>query len=193
MSDTTKEVLWSSKNCNKGCLILYWLYCICCTDCTVSVVLIWLYWIHCTDCTVSFVLVALYQLYWFSCINGILYCIWCTLGERIRPQIDVSYEYVEEGDALDLRCNVRVSFQISSPDLSLDLYKYKYKYNTNTNTNCVYKINCPKNLEYRIILKVVIWYICKTTQIIFLGLTIKKCVLFVNLLPDVLGLYFLHK
>ena len=41
-----------------------------------------------------------------NCLTG------CTLGERIRPQIDVSYEYVEEGDALDLRCNVRVGSHV---------------------------------------------------------------------------------
>ncbi|XP_023328980.1 uncharacterized protein LOC111701790 [Eurytemora carolleeae] len=40
---------------------------------------------------------------WFVVLLSLTY----TAGERIRPQIDVSYEYVEEGDALDLRCNVR--------------------------------------------------------------------------------------
>ena len=132
--------------------------CICCTDCTVSIVLIvlyqlyWLYYINCTDstvsivrnctdCTVLIVLIVLYQLYW-------LYFILFTLGERIRPQIDVSYEYVEEGDALDLRCNVRVSFYILSPDLFFTSYFI----------NGVYK----SNWEYRIKIKVCIWYTGKT-------------------------------
>ncbi len=134
--------------------LLYRLYCICYTDCTESIVLIlmyqlyWLYCINCTDCTVSVVLIALYQLYWFNCINCILYCIWCTLGERIRPQIDVSYEYVEEGDALDLRCNVRVSFQISSQDLFFKLKPIQIVF---------IRAIVQKNLKYRIIFKVFIW------------------------------------
>ena len=122
-----------------------------CTDYTVSVVpivldlLYWLYWINCTD---SDVRIALYQLYWLNFINCILYCIWCSLGERIRPQIDVSYEYVEEGDALDLRCNVRVSFQIWSQDLFFKLKPIQIVF---------IRAIVQKNLEYRIIFKVFIW------------------------------------
>ena len=114
-----------------------------------------MYCINCTDCTVSIVLIVLNQLYW-------LYFILFTLGERIRPQIDVSYEYVEEGDALDLRCNVRVSFYILSPDLFFTSYFI----------NGVYK----SNWEYRIKIKVCIWYTGKTKILKYFFLSVHQII-----------------